>query len=290
VLALALALPISLAMAVLAAEFAPSRIGQAMRALLGLMSGIPPIIYALMAIVFVAPFMIPSSPATSRTPTCIPRRSRPRPPTRRRPTCRGTPGRSPGVRAAATIACSSPAFCWPLLAIPFMAPLIEDALRNVPVEPKQASLALGASRWYTLVHITLPHALSGIVSAVRLGMLKVLGELMIALFVVGYAAPRFPGPAVGRARTHGAADGCRRGADRRAGHAEPVRWHRLQRRLCDGASAADHGLRRGRRNDAARARSAQEGGVMSAAMPTADARTGIAQQPMLDRVSVACRR
>ena len=79
-----------------------------------------------------------------------------------------------------------------LLAIPFMAPLIEDALRNVPNEPKQASLALGAGRWYTLVHITLPHALAGIVSAVRLGVLKVLGDLMIALFVVGYAAPNFP--------------------------------------------------------------------------------------------------
>jgi len=42
-------------------------------------------------------------------------------------------------------------------------------------------------------------------------MLKVLGELMIALFVVGYAAPRFPDPPWDAARTHGAADGCRRG-------------------------------------------------------------------------------
>ena len=192
--AMALALPIAFAMAVFSAEFAPSRLGRAMRAVLGVMSGIPPIIYALMAIVFVAPFMIPKFTGNLSYSDVHPEKI--------------------GFTAAdwppPDVPWNAGAFAWDptggnnsvllagillaLLAIPFMAPLIEDALRNVPHEPKQASLALGAGRWYTLSHITLPHALSGIISAARLGMLKILGDLMIALFVVGYAAPRFPDP------------------------------------------------------------------------------------------------
>jgi len=120
VLALALALPISLAMAVLAAEFAPSRIGQAMRAAARMMSGIPPIIYALMAIVFVAPFMIPRFTGTSRTPTCIPRRSASRPPTGRRPTCRGTPGAFPWSPSGGDNSVLLAGILLALLAIPFM--------------------------------------------------------------------------------------------------------------------------------------------------------------------------
>jgi phosphate transport system permease protein len=194
VVAMMLALPVSIAMAVFASEFAPGRLGGAMRALLGVMSGIPPIIYALMAIVFVAPFMIPKFTSNLEFSNVHPEKigftAAQWPP----PDVPWSAGAFPWDPSGGNNSVLLAGILLAMLAVPFMAPLIEDALRNVPQEPKQASLALGASRWYTLMHITLPHALSGIISASRLGALKVLGDLMIALFVVGYAAPHFPDP------------------------------------------------------------------------------------------------
>lgn len=194
IIAMALALPVSLAMAIFAAELAPGRVGGAMRLLIGLMSGIPPIVYALMAVLFVAPFMVPKFTGNLSYSDPHPEKI----------------GFTPEQWPPPDVPWNAGAFAWDLaginnsvllggimlafLAIPFMAPLIEDALKNVPSEPKQASQALGAGQWSTLLRITLPHAMSGIISAIRLGALKVLGDVMIVLFVVGYAAPRFPDP------------------------------------------------------------------------------------------------
>lgn len=194
VIALSLALPISLSMAIFSTELAPTLAGRAMRVLLGVFSGIPPIVYALMAVVFVAPFMVPkftgnlsySTPDTDRigvAPENWPPAGVP-----------WNPGAFPWDPTGANNSVLLGGMLLALLAIPFMAPLIEDALRNVPTEPKQASLALGADRWQTLRRVTLPRALPGIISATRLGALKVLGDVMIALFVIGYSAPRMPAP------------------------------------------------------------------------------------------------
>ncbi len=194
IIATTLAFPIALAMAVLSAEFAPSIVGRVMRTLLGVMSGIPPIIYALMAIVFVAPFMVPKFTGDLSYSSVHPEKIGFAPADWPPPGVPWNAGAFPWDPTGGNNSVLLAGILLALLAIPFMAPLIEDALRNVPNEPKQASLALGAGRWYTLWRVTLPHALAGIVSAVRLGMLKVLGDLMIALFVVGYAAPNFPKP------------------------------------------------------------------------------------------------
>jgi ABC-type phosphate transport system permease subunit len=80
-----------------------------------------------------------------------------------------------------------------LLIIPFVSPMIADALRDVPNDLKEASLALGASRWRTLTRITLPNATPGIVSAASIGALKAIGDVMIASWVVG-SQPTMPDP------------------------------------------------------------------------------------------------
>ncbi|MCL0095800.1 ABC transporter permease subunit [Dehalococcoidia bacterium] len=85
-------------------------------------------------------------------------------------------------------------FVLALLVIPFMAPFIDDALRNVPFELKEASLSLGANRWHTLKKVTLPLALPGIISATAVGALKATGDVMIALLVIGRAVPGLPTP------------------------------------------------------------------------------------------------
>ena len=72
-----------------------------------------------------------------------------------------------------------------LLAVPTIFTLAEDALNNVPRAFKEASFALGASRLQTIVQIIVPASLSGIVSAVLLGLGRVMGETMVVLLCAG---------------------------------------------------------------------------------------------------------
>jgi len=74
-----------------------------------------------------------------------------------------------------------------LMAVPTIISISEDAIRSVPLNYKEGSLALGASHMQTILGITLPAALSGITAAVALGMGRVIGETMAVLMVVGNA-------------------------------------------------------------------------------------------------------
>jgi len=75
-----------------------------------------------------------------------------------------------------------------LASIPVIYTITEDALTAIPASYKEASLALGASRWQTAVFVTLPAATPGIFAAVLLGVGRVFGETMIALMATGNAA------------------------------------------------------------------------------------------------------
>lgn len=72
-----------------------------------------------------------------------------------------------------------------LIAVPTIFTLAEDAINNVPRAFKEASFALGASRMQTIVRIIVPASLSGIVSAVLLGLGRVMGETMVVLLCAG---------------------------------------------------------------------------------------------------------
>jgi phosphate transport system permease protein len=72
-----------------------------------------------------------------------------------------------------------------LIAVPTIFTLAEDAINNVPRAFKEASFALGASRMQTIIRIIVPASLSGIVSAVLLGLGRVVGETMVVLLCAG---------------------------------------------------------------------------------------------------------
>ena len=72
-----------------------------------------------------------------------------------------------------------------LMAVPTIFTLAEDALRNVPRGFKEASYALGANRLQTIGRVLVPASLSGIVSAVLLGLGRVIGETMVVLLCAG---------------------------------------------------------------------------------------------------------
>lgn len=74
------------------------------------------------------------------------------------------------------------------MCVPTIASISEDALRNVPSGLREASLALGATRWETLLKVELRGAMGGIATAVMLGISRVIGETMVVLMVAGGAA------------------------------------------------------------------------------------------------------
>ena len=74
------------------------------------------------------------------------------------------------------------------MSVPTICSVSEDAIYAVPRELKEASLALGATHFETISKVVLPASLSGISTAVMLGMSRAIGETMVVLMVAGGAA------------------------------------------------------------------------------------------------------
>ncbi len=75
-----------------------------------------------------------------------------------------------------------------VMAIPTICSISEDALNAVPFEYREASFALGSTKWETIWHVIVPAALPGITIASILGIGRVMGETMVVLMVTGGAA------------------------------------------------------------------------------------------------------
>ena len=75
-----------------------------------------------------------------------------------------------------------------LMAVPTISSISEDAIHAVRRELREASLALGATQWETISRVVIPASLSGICTAVILGMSRAIGETMVVLMVAGGAA------------------------------------------------------------------------------------------------------
>jgi len=74
------------------------------------------------------------------------------------------------------------------MSVPTICSISEDAIYNVPKELKEASLALGATHFETIYKVILPASLSGISTAIILGMSRAIGETMVVLMASGGAA------------------------------------------------------------------------------------------------------
>ncbi len=87
-----------------------------------------------------------------------------------------------------------------IMALPTIVSLAEDAISAVPQSYRHASLALGATRWQTILRVILPAALSGIIAASMLGMGRAVGETMTVLMATGNALAK-PGSFFDSVRT-----------------------------------------------------------------------------------------
>lgn len=79
-----------------------------------------------------------------------------------------------------------------VMILPTIVSISENAIRSVPSEYKQGSLALGASHFETIVKVIIPAAKSGIISSVVLGMGRAVGETMAVILITGNM-PKVPG-------------------------------------------------------------------------------------------------
>jgi phosphate transport system permease protein len=178
--ALGLAFPISLAMAIFINESPWAWPARILETIVGLFAGIPPVLYGFMAILVARAFMQPNFAGAGLSHQTM-------------QGLRGLPPLHPTMLPRENSVLLG-GMLLALLIIPFMAPLMLDALRNVPANLVEGSLALGANHWLTLRRIALPLALPGIMSAATLGILKAIGDVMVVAFAVGMLAEKPPQP------------------------------------------------------------------------------------------------
>ncbi len=146
---LALAIPMGFAAAAFIAEVASGLLKDIAKSVLELLAGIPSVVYGFFGLAVVAPFL----QRLLNLPT---------------------------GRTALTAS-----FILAIMALPTIASLAEDALTAVPNSYREASMAMGATRWQTIWKVTIPAAFSGLISAVILGMGRAVGETMAVLMVAG---------------------------------------------------------------------------------------------------------
>jgi phosphate transport system permease protein len=176
--ALAIAVPPSLALGLLATEFPCGPLTRHTDFILGTLGGVPPIIYAILGQFVVETFMRPKFAGEGITTSQM---------------IAAIVGSGPDRLPATLVPDAMPNSVFlggtliGLLIIPYITPLVQDAIKGVPPELREASYGLGASRWYTTTRIVLPGAAVGIVTGVTLGTLRAVGEVEIAFFCIGSA-------------------------------------------------------------------------------------------------------
>ena len=165
-LTLALAVPVSIFTAMYLAEWAPAWLEKILRPLVELLVGIPSVVYGLFGLLILSNFFMDYlNPFVDYTLGFI-------------PIFRNVhPNFHVGLLLTATILA--------VMVSPTIVALSQDAMRAVPDEYREASIALGATRWETLRHVIIPAAFPGIVTAVVLAMMRAMGETMAVVMLMG---------------------------------------------------------------------------------------------------------
>ncbi|WP_232227065.1 phosphate ABC transporter permease subunit PstC [Flavobacterium commune] len=150
--AILLALPIGLAAAIYLSEIAQKRTRSLLKPLIELLAGIPSVVYGFFGLVVIVPLIQEMF---------------------------NLPVGETGLAGSVVLA---------IMALPTIITISEDAMRNTPRAMKEASLALGASKWQTIYKVVMPYSASGITAGAILGIGRAIGETMAVLMVTGNAA------------------------------------------------------------------------------------------------------
>ncbi|MFS0837493.1 phosphate ABC transporter permease subunit PstC [Paenibacillus sp. 1P03SA] len=153
-LAIILAVPLAVAGAVFMAKIAPKWVREIMRPATDLFVGIPSVVYGLIGLTVIVPFI-----------------------------GKVVNGTGYGILPAGIILA--------IMILPTILSISEDAIRALPPRLEEASLALGATRWQTIWRVLLPAARPGILTGVVLGIGRAIGETMAVFMVIGNS-PQMP--------------------------------------------------------------------------------------------------
>ena len=152
VFAILFALPFGLAVAIYMSEVASEKMRKILKPVIELLNGIPSVVYGFFGLIVIVPLLQDVF---------------------------GLPVGESGLAGALVLA---------IMALPTIITVSQDAMLNCPRSQREASLALGASKWQTIYKVVMPYSISGITSAVVLGIGRAFGETMAVLMVTGNAA------------------------------------------------------------------------------------------------------
>lgn len=155
-IAMSVAVPVGLMIAIYLSEYATSRVRAWVKPLLEVLAGIPTVVYGYFAALTVAPLL------------------------------RGL-GESVGLDVASESALGA-GLVMGVMIIPFVSSLSDDVINAVPQSIRDGSLGLGATKSETIKRVILPAALPGIVGSVLLAVSRAIGETMIVVMAAGLSA------------------------------------------------------------------------------------------------------
>jgi phosphate transport system permease protein len=147
--ALGVAIPLGTVIAIYLSEFAPFKLREVAKPFLELLGGVPTIVYGYFALLFVTPLLQKIYPDL------------------------------PGFNLL------SAGIVMGIMIVPYVSSLSEDAMRAVPMNLREGSYAMGATRLQTALRVVFPAAFSGIASAYILGISRAVGETMILAVAAG---------------------------------------------------------------------------------------------------------
>ncbi|MFC5271211.1 phosphate ABC transporter permease subunit PstC [Adhaeribacter terreus] len=150
--AILIALPLGLATSIYLAEIASKRVRNAMKPVIELLAGIPSVVYGFFGLVVLVPLIQKTF---------------------------GLPVGETGLAGSIILG---------IMALPTIISVSDDAMRTTPRAMKEASLALGATKWQTIYKVVIPYSISGISTAAILGIGRAIGETMAVLMVTGNAS------------------------------------------------------------------------------------------------------
>jgi len=148
-IAVALALPLGLLVAVYLSEFAPHKMREVIKPVLELLAAVPTVVYGYFALLFLTPILQRFIPDLS-----------------------GFNAMSPGIIMG-------------IMIIPYVSSVSEDAMIAVPMHIREGSYAMGATKLQTAFKVIIPSAFSGIAAAFIIGISRAIGETMVVAIAAG---------------------------------------------------------------------------------------------------------
>lgn len=149
IIALIVALPVGLITAIFLSEYAPYKFRETVKPILELLAAVPTVVYGYFALLFLTPLLQKFIPDLS------------------------------------TFNALSPGIIMGIMIVPYVSSVSEDALRAVPMQIREGSYAMGATKLQTAVKVLIPSAFSGIAAAFIIGISRAIGETMVVAIAAG---------------------------------------------------------------------------------------------------------